>query len=145
MEGEIFRAAFKQPSKVIAGLSSRKEFECDVTSWIESPAMLPNVELKSKLIECIDISSQLYPLVTVDMQRQIMDLNVDDTKIELVTDHGKISANGRSVELFEVEFEFKSGELQEINMIGDILKEEFDLIPSELTKHRIGLGLLGAS
>ncbi len=141
LEGDCYRAAFKLAGEIVDGLSSRPEYECDIDGLIHCVGNLPDGLLKSKTLEFVSENEKLMTMVVVDMQRQILNLEVDGTKIEFVADHGNISANSRQAELFEIELELKSGNLEEVIKLGQVLKDEFNLIPSILTKHQIGLAL----
>lgn len=140
-EGVKFRAAFKLPGRITDGMSQRQEYECDIDGWLKNVDNLPDGDLKSLVLNHIEENEKLLTMVTVDMQRQIVNLDVDGTKIELVTDQGVIKGNGREVEICEVELEFKSGEINIVKEIGDNLKAKYELNPSLSTKHNIGLEL----
>ncbi|WP_424946104.1 CYTH domain-containing protein [Candidatus Spongiihabitans sp.] len=140
-EGRKFRAAFKLPGHITDGMSQRQEYECDIDGWLKNAGKLPDGDLKSLVLNHIEETEKLFAMVTVDMQRQIVNLEVNGTKIEMVADQGTITGNGREVEICEIELELKSGEINIVKEIGDELKAKYELNPSRLTKHQIGLEL----
>ena len=75
------------------------------------------------------------------MQRTKRILQVGATRLELVTDSGHISGNGKTMALFEVELERLKGDLESPGMQAFVaaLIEKFSLQPSLQSKHQIGL------
>jgi len=141
MEGDIFRAAFKDKGEIRDGLSIRMEFECDIDGWLSDISDLPVGELKSSVTAIAGNSGSLETLVIVDMQRTIYDLEIDGTRIECVSDVGVIQGNGKKLALYELELELKFGSIEKISDLGAILTEKYNVFPSQLTKHQLGLAL----
>jgi inorganic triphosphatase YgiF len=141
LEGKKYRAAFKLPGKIVDGLSQRQEYECEISGWFNKPGMLPDGELKSLVLNHVEEGEKLFTMVSVDMQRRILELELNGTKIELVTDDGVVNANDRQVRLFEIELELLDGDINDIKYLGDILEQKFELSRSLSTKHQIGLEL----
>lgn len=141
LEGDRFRAAFKEKGQIVDGLSSRNEWECDIDGWLQSSLDLPEGELRDRVAEMTKSKSDLETLVIVDMQRTIFNLEWNGTKIECVTDSGTIQANDQVIELHELELELKQGHVDKIIELGNQLKDNYELIPSTLTKHQLGLQL----
>jgi inorganic triphosphatase YgiF len=141
MEGDIFRAAFKEKGKICDGLSIRKEYECDIDGWLGEIADLPGGALKDSVTAIAGSSGLLETLVIVDMQRTIYDLDIGGTRVECVSDVGVIEGNGKKLDLYELELELKSGELEKISELGAVLNKKYDVKPSQLTKHQLGLAL----
>jgi triphosphatase len=141
LEGDRFRAAFKEKGQIVDGLSSRNEWECDIHGWLQSTLDLPESDLRSRVSEMAKSETDLETLVVVDMERSIFNLEWKGTKIECVTDSGTIQANGRTIELHELELELKQGDVDKIIKLGNQLKDNYELIPSTLSKHQLGLQL----
>ena len=141
LEGTIFRAAFKLPGQIVNGLSSRIEHETEIDGWLSNVESIPPGTLKDELLKFVNENDTLIQKVKVDMQRRIMNLVVDGARIEVVADHGVISANEKKHELFELELELKSGEVDAITGLGKQILEIYDLVPSTISKHEIGLNL----
>ena len=141
MEGDVFRAAFKEKGVILDGLSIRKEYECDIDGWLGEINDLPGGDLKDCVTAIAGHDGILETLVIVDMQRTIYDLDIDGTKIECVSDVGVIEGNGKKLDLCELELELKSGAIDKISELGAVLNAKYDVRPSQLTKHQIGLAL----
>ncbi len=141
MEGDIFRAAFKEKGEIRDGLSIRKEYECDIDGWLSEIDGLPGGELKNCVTAIAGNSGSLETLVIVDMQRTIYDLEIDGTRIECVSDVGVIQGNGKKRALYELELELKFGSIEKIRDLGVVLNEKYNVLPSQLTKHQLGLAL----
>ena len=141
LEGQVYRAAFKEKGQLVNGLSQRIEIEADIDGWLETADMLPQGPLRTRVLEFLDKDETLIPLVTVDMSRRIFNLEISGTRIECVTDSGRISGNNKEVELHELELELKGGEIPVLEKLGNEIKDEFGLAWSVKTKHEIGLGL----
>ncbi len=141
-EGLSWRATLKLKGQMIGGLSQRQEFEADISGWLESAAQLPEGGIKQKLLEVIKDDDILHKRVEVHMQRRIVIIDYQGSWIELVTDHGHISAGGGNQQLCEVECELIDGDLTAVIDFGSRLRAQFNLTPSLLSKHAIGISLL---
>ena len=145
LEGDRYVAALKMPGQIVGGISSREEFECAVSGWIEETNDIPAGEFREKGLVITGGESRLLTTVQVDMMRTIYDLKLNGTRIELVTDSGTVSAGNRHVDLLEVELELKEGALEDIVSLGSLIRSRFDLIPSTKTKYEIGMELWKAA
>lgn len=141
-EGARWKAALKTRGAMMNGVSSREEYEAPVSGWIAVVGELPPGDLRSKALQALDENDPLEPRVVVDMTRSARDLELGGAVAELVTDHGVITAGGRSLELYEVELELRSGDFGLLDAFGRRLAEEHGLTPSLVSKHEIGIGLL---
>jgi len=141
LEGKTYRAAFKLPGKIVDGLSQRQEYEVEISGWFKKAGALPDGELKFLVLNHIEENEKLATIVDVDMQRRKIDLEINGTRIEMVTDDGIVSANDRQVVLFEIELELKHGNINDIMELGKTLEQKFELKRSLYTKHQIGLDL----
>ncbi len=142
-EGERWRAALKYGGVIEDGFSRRHELETDIGGWLDRAAQLPPGELKDKVLEVIPADAPLSVMVRVDMLRSIRNLDFHGTAIELSADQATISGTkpDRQVALYEVELEFKRGEVERLLELGALLRQQFPLTPSTVTKHRMGLQL----
>lgn len=64
------------------------------------------------LLATPQLARQLQPLFTVAVTRESWQLEIDGNLIELVLDHGSISAGGRQEAVNEIELELKAGQPQ---------------------------------
>lgn len=145
-EDGVLMAALKLAGGIENGLSCRMEYEASLDKLLETAADLPEGELKDEVAKLISLDAPLDQQVEVDMQRSIRDLLVPGedgvvSKVELVADEGVIRAAGLSESLYEIELELKEGDIAPILELGERLKTQFELTPSERTKHQIGLAL----
>ncbi|QHJ12801.1 Inorganic triphosphatase [Paraglaciecola mesophila] len=109
-----FEQTVKTKGRVIAGMHQRPEYNVP----------LPTPDLKLDLFEreiwpqsinVTELESQLYTMFSTDFLRHTYLITWDNTtQIELVFDIGKITANGRHVDICEIELELKSGEPRQL-------------------------------
>ena len=141
LEGEVFRATFKEKGSIMQGLSQHIEFEAEINDWLVNAGMLPAGACRDRVLQLIEIDEQLETVVTVDMQRRQFNLNIDSAAIECVADFGKILANKKELQLYELELELKQGNLEAMQVLGEKLRIEQNLVWSTKTKYALGLEL----
>ena len=141
MEGDRWRAAVKFGGSIENGLSRRHELEADISGQLDNAGQLPPGVLKDKVLEIIPEGAPLFVRVTVDMARSIRNLAFEGSAIELVADKGVIKGKSRQVALYEVELELIRGDVAKVVRLGEMLTRRYALVPSTMTKHRIGLQL----
>ncbi|MEA3291226.1 MAG: CYTH domain-containing protein [Pseudomonadota bacterium] len=141
-EGSRWKASLKTRGAMVDGVSSREEFEEPVSGWIAVVGELPPGDLRAKVSQALDEDDLLEPRVIVDVMRSTRDLDLGGAVAELVTDRGVITAGGRSVELYEVELELRSGDFGLLDAFGRRLADEYGLNPSLVSKQEIGIELL---
>ncbi len=141
MEGELMRATFKEKGSIVDGLSQHQELETIIDEWLETPGMLPDGPLKSRVLQIVNANDPLETIVSVEMSRTILELNIESSEIECAADSGYIFANRKSVPLFELELELKQGELLPMRQLAEKLKERYSLAWSTQTKLAIGMKL----
>ncbi len=66
--------------------------------------------------------------------RQIWELNVDGTMIELALDQGQIIVDDYKESISEIELELKSGEKEVLLKFAEQLKRDINSIPGNLSK-----------
>lgn len=133
----------KRGGKISKGLSSCEEIEQAVSTEFESVGDIPPGAIADAMLAHFEAPSPLLPRVETNMLRTKRILRIGDTRLELVTDAGYIAANARRLDLFEVELELLSGDLQhrEVDAFVRQLKEDFGLAFSSQSKHKLGLML----
>lgn len=141
-EGEKHVCTLKHNSIIHEGFSSCEELEQTITREITRVACIPRGTIADTLLEVIPASTTLLPRVKVDMQRRTRELAFGDTRLELVSDAGVISANGQQLDLFEVELELLQGDIHapEVQAFVETLCRHYSLQPSQVSKHQLGLG-----
>lgn len=133
----------KRNSELVDGISSCEEMEQLVVAGFNRVADIPAGAISDAFKPLLSGPTPLLPRVNVQMQRNQRILQIGDTMLELVTDAGHITANGRQYDLFEVELERLSGDLlgNEIQAFVAQLIQQFKLHKSQASKHKIGLSL----
>jgi triphosphatase len=142
-EGKRHVSTLKRNSTIKNGYSSCEEIEQAITTKFKRVACVPAGSIADALRTELPTGTPLLPCVKVTMQRRKRELKMGNTVLELVTDTGIISGNGRQVELHEVELELLQGDLFS-GPIVEFTRElinTFSLQPSRTSKHRIGLSL----
>lgn len=135
------RATLKEKGSIVDGLSQHHELETVIDDWLETPGMLPDGPLKNRVLQIVDENDPLETIVSVEMSRTILELDIANTEIECAADSGYIFANRRSVPLFELELELKQGELLPMRQLAEKLRERYSLAWSTQTKFAIGMEL----
>ncbi|MDR5906430.1 CYTH domain-containing protein [Franzmannia qiaohouensis] len=124
------------------GLSQRGEWE-----WqIDGPALdLPGLAALAPMRD-VDHATldTLAPRFRTDFQRLTWQLEHHGSRIELAVDQGEIVADGRQVEIRELELELKAGEIATLWQLAALLAERVALRPSQASKAARGASL-GAS
>ena len=140
-EGDRHLCTLKRNSKIRDGYSTCEEIEQTTPSGFKNIASIPAGKIAEALRAIFPASMPLLPRVKVTMQRRKRELQLGDTRLELVTDSGAISANGKHLELFEVELELLQGDMHNrfVRSFTIQLAEDFSLRPSLISKHQIGL------
>lgn len=143
LEGDVWRAALKYRGTMENGLSRRRELETDIDGELACADDLPPGDFKAAALAVIAPHAPLVEYLRVDMRRSIRNLLFDGTAIELSADDARIinRASGRQTRLYEIELELKRGDLGKVVELGDALRRQFPLMPSTLTKRRIGVNL----
>ena len=140
-EGERHVGTLKRRFHIRSGYSACEEFEQAVDSEFERVDTIPPGQIADTLLAVMPGSTPLLQRVKVDMRRQMRELKLGNTHLELVTDLGHISANDQRVELFEVELELLQGDLHDpaVKALVDGLSQNHTLEPSRVSKHQLGL------
>lgn len=143
LEGVQWRAALKERGTIENGLSKRRELETDIAGELTCADDLPSGDFKDAALAMLPARAPLNEYLRVDMHRSIRNLMFRGAAIELCADDARIinRASNRQTALYEIELELKRGEVARIVELGELLKRQFPLTPSTLTKRRIGLNL----
>lgn len=140
-EGNKHVGTLKRNGSLELGFSSCEEIEQAIDSAFSFISCVPPGKISDALSAKLATTTPLLPRVDVTMQRHKRILEIGSTMLELVTDAGYISGNGRRIELHEVELECLRGNLesQEMQIFTQTLKDMFSLQVSRRSKHEIGL------
>ncbi len=109
-ENQQFTMTLKTNGNVTGGLHIRPEYNFPLNSAQPDVAVLQQ-------IDNIDFPTdlKLAPIFSTDFTRQVWLIEcAKHTEIEIALDRGEIKANGQIEPICEIEFELKSGELQDL-------------------------------
>ncbi|GGZ50370.1 hypothetical protein GCM10011274_05730 [Paraglaciecola chathamensis] len=121
-----FEQTVKTKGRVIAGMHQRPEYNVPL-STPDLKLGLFELEIWPQSIDVAELESQLYTMFSTDFLRHTYLITWDNTtQIELVFDIGKITANGRQVDICEIELELKSGDPRQL---FELAKQLVDVTP----------------
>ncbi len=140
-EGERHVGTLKRRFHIRSGYSACEEFEQPVNHEFKQVSSIPPGQIADTLLEVMPGTTPLLQRVKVNMTRQKRELVLGQTRLELATDMGYITANDRRIELFEVELELLQGDLHDpaVKTLADSLCRNHSLRASRLSKHQLGL------
>ncbi|AGA69137.1 hypothetical protein Desdi_1648 [Desulfitobacterium dichloroeliminans LMG P-21439] len=125
------------------GLSIRKEWNRKLSDNNATLDSFMDLDIGQVLKSRIG-DSDLLPIFTTRFKRTSLDLICEDGSIiELALDFGEIEAEGKKDPISELELELKSGQMENVLKLGDVLRERYLLIPEEQSKYQRGLILTG--
>lgn len=121
----------------------RREWEQEINTPPTTLAALPPGAMRDELLTLAQGEMPLVRLVETDFMRRVRIVHLEQgSRVELVLDQGEIRAGGRSLPLFEVEIERKSGPSEPMLQFAHGLRHRYGLTPSKLSKFALGLTLL---
>ena len=138
-EDQELTLTLKTNGEVVGGLHSRPEYNLPLTEK-ETPT-------NAQLIEIYPFeelpSSTLQPIFSTDFNRTFWLVEFQQSKIEVAFDQGKIIAGESEQPICEIEFELKSGNVQDLFDFVETLPFERDIYFSSASKAKRGY-LLGS-
>ncbi|MBF8273379.1 MAG: adenylate cyclase [Magnetococcales bacterium] len=139
----LWRACLKAEGHMVDGFSVRHEWEQEVDGPVDNLAELPDGPLRQQALTVASGGESLLPLVeTVFLRKTVMLTLADQCLAELALDQGEIRAGGKTQPLFEVEVECKSGPNEPMLRFSLLLRQRYNLKPSQHSKFAFGLILL---
>lgn len=138
-EDQELTLTLKTNGEVVGGLHSRPEYNLPLTEK-ETPTDVQLRELYS--FEQLP-SSTLQPIFSTDFNRTFWLVEFQQSKIEVAFDQGKIIAGESEQPICEIEFELKSGNVQDLFDFVETLPFERDIYFSSASKAKRGY-LLGS-
>ena len=138
-EDQELTLTLKTNGEVVGGLHSRPEYNLPLTEK-ETPT---NAQLR-ELYPFEELpSSTLQPIFSTDFNRTFWLVEFQQSKIEVAFDQGKIIAGESEQPICEIEFELKSGNVQDLFDFVETLPFERDIYFSSASKAKRGY-LLGS-
>ncbi|TFW29024.1 CYTH and CHAD domain-containing protein [Duganella callida] len=145
VDGEWIQT-MKAGGSVQSGLHSRNEWECPIDrSWPRLGKLRKLVGDDAPwraMLDARDLKERLEPLFLVDVTRQLWDLEVDGSHIEVALDHGHIERHGKRVAINELELELKEGQPASLYAFALHLLEDIPLRISNVNKAQRGYMLV---
>ena len=138
-EDQELTLTLKTNGEVVGGLHSRPEYNVPLTEK-ETPT---NVQLRELYSFEQLPSSTLQPIFSTDFNRTFWLVEFQQSKIEVAFDQGKIIAGESEQPICEIEFELKSGNVQDLFDFVETLPFERDIYFSSASKAKRGY-LLGS-
>ena len=138
-EDQELTLTLKTNGEVVGGLHSRPEYNLPLTEK-ETPTNAQLRELYS--FEQLPRST-LQPIFSTDFNRTFWLVEFQQSKIEVAFDQGKIIAGESEQPICEIEFELKSGNVQDLFDFVETLPFERDIYFSSASKAKRGY-LLGS-
>ena len=138
-EDQKLTLTLKTNGEVVGGLHSRPEYNLSLTEK-ETPTNAQLRELYS--FEQLP-SSTLQPIFSTDFNRTFWLVEFQQSKIEVAFDQGKIISGESEQPICEIEFELKSGNVQDLFDFVETLPFERDIYFSSASKAKRGY-LLGS-
>ena len=133
-EDQELTLTLKTNGEVVGGLHSRPEYNLPLTEK-ETPT-------NSQLRELYPFeqlpSSTLQPIFSTDFNRTFWLVEFQQSKIEVAFDQGKIIADESEQPICEIEFELKSGNVQDLFDFVETLPFERDIYFSSASKAKRG-------
>ena len=138
-EDQELTLTLKTNGEVFGGLHSRPEYNLSLTEK-ETPT---NDQLRELYPFEQLPSSTLQPIFSTDFNRTVWLVEFQQSKIEVAFDQGKIIAGESEQPICEIEFELKSGNVQDLFDFVETLPFERDIYFSSASKAKRGY-LLGS-
>ena len=138
-EDQEVTLTLKTNGEVVGGLHSRPEYNLPLTEK-ETPT---NAQLRELYPFEQLPSSTLQPIFSTDFNRTFWLVEFQQSKIEVAFDQGKIISGESEQSICEIEFELKSGNVQDLFDFVETLPFERDIYFSSASKAKRGY-LLGS-
>ncbi|MEL1134301.1 CYTH domain-containing protein [Desulfitobacterium sp. THU1] len=125
------------------GLSIRSEWNRKLSD--NKPSLEPFIDLDiGQELERNIGKGDLLPIFTTRFKRTSLDLICEDgSVIELALDLGEIEADAKKEPISELELELKSGHMENVLELGNVLTQKYSLTPEDQSKYYRGLILVG--
>ena len=105
------------------GLQHLREFEAALEAPEPDLARIDDPAIQAFFSEA-RIGRDLEPIFTTDIDRQVLPLELADSRVELAIDRGRIAANGSELPVCEAELELQRGESGKLYELAMMLHRE---------------------
>lgn len=145
MEGPRIVASLKWKGASEDGLHTREEINVPVKD--EACFILPNPEIFKEsdigrdMIALLN-GKPLHSLLETRFLRSRLRVDTGKSICEVAIDEGEIVTDFGNLPICELEIELFSGDQEDIQKMGELLAEKYQLVPEDKSKYARGLGLL---
>lgn len=143
-EGCRFAAALKWKGHSEGALHMREEINVPVADDKPLPEVFRESEIGGKLLEMID-GKPLYCMLETKVHRKQFRIDTGSGIFELSLDQGWIITPYGEDIISEVELELFSGETEELEKLGQALREKYSLEKEERSKYARGMEIIERS
>lgn len=131
----------KTAGEVKNGLHQRNEWEHALQGPEWDIALLNQTPLADIIANPVQWAT-LSPLFTTDFIRESWQLTLtDNSQVELAYDYGKVLAGSKERPIHEIELELKSGDVEVLKQLAEILSQHFPVTYSNVSKAQVGYQL----
>ncbi|KAA1171615.1 CYTH domain-containing protein [Marinobacter salinexigens] len=136
--GGRFIQTLKTRGEFVDGAHKRQEWE-----WpLQGAGLDMSLLAATSLGDAVDLSS-LYPVFETNFRRQVVDLQLGATEVEVAVDHGEVISGNAVKPLSEVEFELKAGDPGALVQWAMKLAEQVPVFLNLVSKAEQGYYLAG--
>jgi len=145
MEGSRIVASLKWKGASEDGLHTREEINVPVKD--EACFILPNPEIFKEsdigrdMIALLN-GKPLHSLLETRFLRSKLRVDTGKSICEVAIDEGEIATDFGNLPICELEIELFSGDQEDIQKMGELLAEKYQLVPEDRSKYARGLTLL---
>lgn len=145
MEGNRIIASLKWNGESVDGLHTREEINVPVND--EACFIAPNPEIFKEsdigrdMIELVG-GRNLHSLLETRFLRSRLRVDTGKSICEVAIDEGEIVTDFGTLPICELEIELFSGDQEDVQHIGDVLAEKYQLVTEDRSKYARGLKLL---
>lgn len=122
------------------GLQHLREFDAELDTPEPDLGRIQDPALQAFFSEA-GIARDLEPIFTTDIERQVLPLELADSRVELAIDRGRIAANGSELPVAEAELELHRGEPGKLYELAMMLHREVPFHVERASKAARGYGL----
>ncbi|AFM00413.1 hypothetical protein Desde_2029 [Desulfitobacterium dehalogenans ATCC 51507] len=138
-----YTATIKGLGSSQSGLSIRREWNRKLSENIPTLEPFKDLAIGQELGNFVR-DEELLPIFVTRFKRTALDLTCQDgSHIELALDVGEIEAESKREPICELELELKSGQIENVLKLGEVLSEVYRLKPEEQSKYQRGMILAG--
>ena len=140
-DGDHYIQSVKSAGRVVGGLFQRNESETAIQNANLDLTLVSDPYLMILLEEAQEDDGPVRPLFRTDFVRELCEISVEGTLIEVALDMGTIAHKENNLSICEVELELKEGSPQYLFDIGQQLIETFNLVLDSKSKAERGYKL----